>query len=951
MKGKQSKPKDTDGIPIDNNSTHETMPESYVLNPIKSALSAVKFDDALVELKSFEKSKKNGSNMELEFSFFNRVLTRETNKSLHELQILPLLDYFSREHSAKNELALDVIVGPYRFTIKGEEVPTFYGKNWNKTNHEILGYFDSHQSDKLEIMEKTKKNVTDSAEFDFRFKKAVEINKSYSSIKHELQNLNASGNVIFRKKHRVSFELDGMSLDITHVYQSNTIDFTKSAPFYEVELEVTSVHKNLTSNLCKAISAILCQVHSVQNVVPKNVKEDLTKKLRMSNNAIYIRKAIPLDDNPNQSLTLHDSYNDTVASLRRAGPFNSDKDKWMVTPKLDGQRMNLIIDKASVAYFVDPFLPGTIVWMDESISSLKLPGDSVFDGEYMSDGSFHVFDAMKINGEDISELPLLERLEKIEHCIPFQEKGNDRKSKGKWKSLLTATKREQLETEIEEYYRTIKGKKLILKFYYDFATISSNSKEKRELVKTFSELVDEYCLYHLDGFIYTSVNHYNTTEFKEKPVNLNGIEFYLEYSKDESGNSVYANTIQEKTYQKCRIYCSNSSQAHKMGFDLYVPFEVPTIPNADNILLEVEKTPDGCILTDSFGNFVPNWSVVELTYDRKEPIYEMRWKLHRLRKDKTQSVIYSKSRYGNNIKVAQDIFKELSSIPPSYSSTKEQEGGGPYYTKTTDLGLPSRKFHNTIKRDLITWAASLSSQSVLDLACGRGGDLNKYVSSGFRDIYMIDNDAKGLLEAKERYRSIKQPHKRSSKVVFLKYNFTSKLNLPIHFDTIQCHFAIHYAFDTLDHVKMLLENVSNHLKPNGTFVVTCMDDSVLLSLTETTEIRNESQLIFKVHQEYKKDESNKQIGCKIQVTNCMIDDKPKTEYLVPKAVLVSEANSVGLELIEDVNFIDYYKTKYTNREKKVAYRDHLIEFDSNTNYQRLSGLFKFYKFVKASPKL
>ena len=67
-----------------------------------------------------------------------------------------------------------------------------------------------------------------------------------------------------------------------------------------------------------------------------------------------------------------------------------------------------------------------------------------------------------------------------------------------------------------------------------------------------------------------------------------------------------------------------------------------------------------------------------------------------------------------------------------------------------------REIHNSIKNDIITDAYShipytlnILPTSVLDLACGRGGDMHKFYHANFKKVICVDNHIPSLEIAKK----------------------------------------------------------------------------------------------------------------------------------------------------------------------------------------------------------
>lgn len=65
-----------------------------------------------------------------------------------------------------------------------------------------------------------------------------------------------------------------------------------------------------------------------------------------------------------------------------------------------------------------------------------------------------------------------------------------------------------------------------------------------------------------------------------------------------------------------------------------------------------------------------------------------------------------------------------------------------------------KKFHNEVKRELIKSFASRAWR-LLDLGCGRGGDLHKWIDAGINHVVGVDLSPKEIEEARRRFRELR----------------------------------------------------------------------------------------------------------------------------------------------------------------------------------------------------
>ena len=177
-----------------------------------------------------------------------------------------------------------------------------------------------------------------------------------------------------------------------------------------------------------------------------------------------------------------------------------------------------------------------------------------------------------------------------------------------------------------------------------------------------------------------------------------------------------------------------------------------------------------------------------------------------------------------------------------------------------------RMHNNWIKSILIETASSFVKAerskpqplAVLDLCCGRGGDLPKWRHHQPRFLMMVDSCIEAVGEAAARYSimsgmstKVAKGHEGypGVKAMFLVHDcFSSSLSALIDeqkkhlgsggkdlgapicggFDIVSCQFSMHYAFCSEEKVRGFLSNVSNALVRGGIFVGTTVHDAVLL---------------------------------------------------------------------------------------------------------------------------
>jgi mRNA (guanine-N7-)-methyltransferase len=167
------------------------------------------------------------------------------------------------------------------------------------------------------------------------------------------------------------------------------------------------------------------------------------------------------------------------------------------------------------------------------------------------------------------------------------------------------------------------------------------------------------------------------------------------------------------------------------------------------------------------------------------------------------------------------------------------------------VALPLKKYHNRIKRELINAFAG-GAPRLLDLACGRGGDLHKWVAAGVGYVRGVDLSPGEIEEARRRYDETRASVLAKGGVPpCVEFEVVATLGTAawsadeqggsrgavagpspsgrparpapppppptILFDAVTCMFAAHYFFSSEGAARRFLTNVAAHLKPGGFF--------------------------------------------------------------------------------------------------------------------------------------
>lgn len=160
-----------------------------------------------------------------------------------------------------------------------------------------------------------------------------------------------------------------------------------------------------------------------------------------------------------------------------------------------------------------------------------------------------------------------------------------------------------------------------------------------------------------------------------------------------------------------------------------------------------------------------------------------------------------------------------------------------------------RKFHNFIKLQLILEASkATNANNLLDIACGRGGDLQKWLNHKLHLRYILAFDShkdsiysslrKGNTfdGAIARFQNIKQHYK--TRLPFINFqnldildptilNKINQIDSNKLYDVVSCQFAFHYFCKTDTILNNVLSVISKKLRKGGLFIGTATDGDLI----------------------------------------------------------------------------------------------------------------------------
>ena len=705
---------------------------------------------------------------------------------------------------------------------------------------------------------------------------------------------------------------------------------------------------------------------------------------------------------------------------------------YSVTDKADGERNLLIVLEDGSLYLMNR--KNVIKSLGAKIPSLS---KSILDGEYITKSKdnkninlFMVFDVYFINNEDVRDRHFSKKADtydnsKTRHEI-MKEKLDNLDIEKAEKSLLDVKLKKFYYSDLNEYDETIDKKitelekeMLLLEVGgANYNTLKSNIATLKKDTKIFTEASKVYnkqYIYHIDGLIFTPIfkgvgetenrtsfdgrwnysfkwkpSEENTIDFMVKVVKEDGVD-QIEYSNDNGEFKTYKtinllvgyNPLIHTKHNSCRILNEEVSYEEKYT---YVPF-IPTNPYRKEssyayIKLDVNgnmRTTDKNIITDG--------CIIECKYDQTKND-GFRWIPIRVRDTNKPNDFTTAKNVWNTI-----FYPITKDMIVTGNMDQAEFNDEVYYTKNmkrTDITTKAMNdFHSYVKKSIIV-DNSKEGQNILDISCGRGGDLNHWLDTRFNLVIGIDLNRDNLENMNgacnrvlNQYDDVKEKindllfiwgdssldftngeagkdelNKYYLDIIYgnvLESSIKNEKLKRLHdvgnitngngFDVVSCQFSFHYFFESLEKLERVLLNISNSLKTGGVFIGTTLDGKQVfdeLSRNSTISEYKDGNLLWKITKKYDNEEFNStetSLGYKVDVYMDSIG-RTNTEYLVNYDFLETLLVRFNLRLKDLTSFSNKFSELNKKQEK---YGDALSMNDQLKKYSFLNKCFVIEK--------
>ena len=854
---------------------------------------------------------------------------------------------------------------------------------------------------------------------------------------------------------------DGRDIFVTKkTYTTDEAGVFSAIDAYEIEIEVDNSRLGPTSDYAKVEALITSLRKSIKYVMmglqgtnyPVSLdeqKKTLIDYMRLLHGKDYdVRKRVyPSNFIGPSSYTLQTENiipedSDVVApNIRR---------NYVVTDKADGERNLMFISPKGRIYLITTNMQ---VVFTGSITKEETLFNSLYDGELILHNKnrnfinlFAIFDAYYINGLDVRRLK-------------FMDVDDDDKVLYRYKLMhntMTLMKPVSiLENEISPMRFQNK------RFYPETLNPGEPGLQIFSACNHILQNVDNGLYeYETDGLIFTpayyGVGSDQTDKtgplkkitwdysFKWKPPEFNTIDF-LVITKKSDGDDIITPVFQPgksanalDQYKTIELRCGYNQKKHGYlnpcqdvyedklpdygdkddSFDykpvLFVPTK-PYDPEAGICKILLKRDDTGVLqMFAEDGDVFENNTIVEFKYkmDREK---HWRWVPIRVRNDKTTELRQGITmNYGNAYHVAESNWRSIhnpitkETITSGFNISSLEEDEDVYYNRIVKskktMGL--RAFHNYIKSKLIT-SVSNKGDTLIDYACGKGGDFSKWTNARLSFVFGIDKSPDNLENrvdgACARYLGFLRTHKNVPASLFVTgdtgKNIRSGEGIRTDkgvqimravfgeggrdegrlgrgvvkqygkaadgFDVSSCQFALHYFFGDLNTLQNFVKNLAECTKLGGYFISTAYDGKSVFNMLKNKEvdegvsIYEDGSKVWEVKKRYSMnsfENDSSSLAYKIDVFQESIN-KLQSEYLVNYDYFtqvmedygfhpVSRDEAKELSLPSGSGLFSSLYTDLVNKHAKSKDADYRNAINMNEYEKKISFLNRFVVFKK-----
>lgn len=362
------------------------------------------------------------------------------------------------------------------------------------------------------------------------------------------------------------------------------------------------------------------------------------------------------------------------------------------------------------------------------------------------------------------------------------------------------------------------------------------------------------------------------------------------------------------------------------------------------------------------------------------------WVLVKLRADKDANVEDGLA-YGNSYTTALDTFNDIlhpltyadllkppspsdaksdtsrsreSDAKPKDDTSRSREGEGDYFAKNKGQDYqPTTNFNNFAKAQPMQQLANVST--VVDLMCGKGQDLFKFIGYQVKALICIDKDSAALDELRNRFRNhINEPQwytyppmpvRPGINLNVMQYDMgkdlpaLSKRLTTEHMlnnsmaDGVVCNLGLHYIIGSEAEMKSFIQFLSATLRIGGKFIYTSFNGHRVFQMLgglKKGEAWSSEKGKYSIRRDYA--EKTLSYGLKIAVLHPFSNGELYEENLLPIEMMTGALAKAGYALIQQGSFQDFWG-RYEQLGKGLAGR-------LSTEDRFYSSLYQYSTYVR-----
>ncbi|XP_056154527.1 mRNA cap guanine-N7 methyltransferase [Lampris incognitus] len=269
--------------------------------------------------------------------------------------------------------------------------------------------------------------------------------------------------------------------------------------------------------------------------------------------------------------------------------------------------------------------------------------------------------------------------------------------------------------------------------------------------------------------------------------------------------------------------------------------------------------------------------------------------------------------------------EDETSSPANTLGTEHSVTVASHYNSLQETGLAARSqsrifymrnFNNWLKSVLIGVILEKVRETqrevaVLDLGCGKGGDLLKWRKGGIRHLVCADIAAVSVEQCQSRYSEMRRRSRPSDRIFTAQFItadctkelLSAKLEDPEQlFDVCSCQFVYHYSFESQKQAETMLRNACERLRPGGFFIGTTPDAYELVKRVEASDSLSFGNEVFNVT--FQEKGSYPLFGCQYHFTLEGVVNVP--EFLVYFPLFEEMAKRYNMQLVFKKRFSEFF---------------------------------------------